>query len=76
MRESVRKNRENPAKPAVKIIDMKHAIMYNNEIVKVSLDKHHFFREYDVYSSIEMLFSDKRRWKVWKQRRHYSLIQD
>lgn len=30
--------------------------MYNNEIVKVSLDKHHFFREYDVYSSIEMLF--------------------
>ena len=37
MRESVRKNRENPAKPAVKIIDMKHAIMYKNEIVKVSL---------------------------------------
>ena len=56
MRESVRKNRENPAKPAVKIIDMKPAIMYNNEIVKVSLDKYHFFREYDVYSSIEMLF--------------------
>ena len=56
MRESVRKNRENPAKPAVKIIDMKHAIMYNNEIVKVSLGKQHCFREYDVDSSIERLF--------------------
>lgn len=46
MRESVRKNRENPAKPAVKIIDMKHAIMYNNEIVKVSLFSRKGAKEY------------------------------